>query len=344
MKRVPSSQVVLTCLLGLVLVALVVMPLIGPERLRLTRATFSIASKSQASFIFWQVRVPRVLLALVVGWGLAIAGMSLQALLRNSLADPYVLGISGGAALGTAIAMQFRTAPAHWGVSTLSVASFLGALVSIVLLYGITARSESRSSLGPSQFSTHTMLLIGVALGFLCSALILLIQYFADFTDTFRMVRWMMGSMSVVGYQPLLRVTPFVAVGAAVILFHRHELNLLLLGDEIAASRGVNCDRVKKIIFLATALITGVTVAECGPIGFVGLVIPHIMRLLVGADHLPLTIASALGGGLFLLLCDTAARSCLPPAEIPIGVVTALVGAPFFIWLLVRRHKNLHAA
>jgi iron complex transport system permease protein len=180
------------------------------------------------------------------------------------------------------------------------------------------------------------MLLAGVAVGFLFSSLILFIQYLSDFAETFRMIRWLMGGLDVVGFEAVLRLAVFVLAGLVVVLLHADELNLLATGEDLAAARGVEVSRTKKVLFFATSLMVGGVVAVCGPIGFVGMMSPHICRLLVGPDHRRLAPVTLLFGGAFLLACDTLARTVIAPAEIPVGVITALLGGPFFLWLLVR--------
>jgi iron complex transport system permease protein len=184
------------------------------------------------------------------------------------------------------------------------------------------------------------MLLAGVALNFFFSSAILFAQYMSDFTHSFRILRWLMGGLETVGYESVLNMAPFIVSGTAIILFLSHELNLMMTGEEIAISRGANVGRVKKVLFFATSLMVGSVVAACGPIGFVGMMVPHICRLLIGADHRYLTPAVILFGGAFLTLCDTLARTLIAPAEMPVGIITALLGGPFFIWLLLGKSSS----
>ncbi len=184
-------------------------------------------------------------------------------------------------------------------------------------------------------FSTATMLLAGVAINFFFSSLILLIQYFSDFTDSFRILRWLMGGLETVGFESVVNTLPFVLAGIFIVFTQVHGLNLMCLGEEIAISRGVAINKTRCLLFFATSLMVGGIVAVCGPIGFVGMMVPHICRLMIGADHRFLLPATLLFGGSFLCLCDTAARTLIAPAEIPVGVITAVLGGPFFLWLLV---------
>lgn len=279
------------------------------------------------SEILWQFRIPRVLTAFLAGAGLGLSGMAFQAMFRNPLATPFTLGVSSGAAFGASVYMSCGITFSILGISGLTLAAFLGALLAILIVYALSTARRG--------FSTATMLLAGVAMSFFFSSLIMFIQYLCDFTHSFRILRWLMGGLEVIGFDPLLAMFPFVLVGGAVILFLTHELNLLTVGEEIAASRGVALTAVKKLIFFGTSLMVGGVVAICGPIGFVGMMTPHICRLIIGPNHRYLTPATLLFGGVFLTLCDTLARTLIAPAEIPVGIITALLGGPFFLWLLI---------
>jgi len=289
-----------------------------------------------ANTIVWQLRFPRVLLALLAGGALAVSGMGFQTLFRNELAEPYTLGIAGGAALGAVLALHLTAssslAPGLYGFTLVAAASFAGALGATALVVGLALRRRG--------VETATLLLAGIAVSFSCSALILFIQYLSDSTQTFRMVRWMMGGLAVVGFHEVLWVAPWVAAGAGVLLALRWDLNLLLTGEELAASRGVDLGRLRLLILGASSLMVGALVAVTGPIGFVGLMVPHMLRRWAGSDHLFLTPACLLGGGVFLALCDLVARTVMAPAELPVGVLTALLGGPFFLWLLLSRRSR----
>jgi iron complex transport system permease protein len=273
--------------------------------------------------------------AFLAGTSLAISGMAFQALFRNPLATPFTLGVSSGASLGAAICIQEQWTFAILGISSVSLSAFAGAILSIVLVYALTALSRQGSS-------TATMLLAGVAVSFCFSSLILFLQYISDFTRTFRMLRWVMGGMeSVVSFHDVLNLLPFMIAGSLIVAYLTHELNLLSTGEEFAFSRGVNVHQTKLLLFLAVSLMVGAVVAICGPIGFVGLMAPHICRLLVGPDHRYLMPATWAFGGAFLVICDTASRTLLAPIELPVGILTALLGGPFFLWLLLARRREL---
>lgn len=285
--------------------------------------------------ILWKLRIPRVLMAFVAGTALATSGMVFQALFRNPLATPFTLGVSSGASLGAALCIQQGWTFALLGISSVSLSSFLGAVVSIALVYLLTAASRKGSS-------TATMLLAGVAVSFFFSSMILFLQYISDFTKTYQMLRWVMGGLErIVTFRDVLSVFPFMASGCLIVWYLAMELNLLSAGEEFAFSRGVNVQQTKLLLLLVVSLMVGAVVAVCGPIGFVGLMVPHICRLLVGPDHRQLLPATWLFGGVFLVICDTASRCVMAPVELPVGIVTALLGGPFFLWLLLSRRQEL---
>jgi iron complex transport system permease protein len=277
--------------------------------------------------ILLHVRLPRVLLAFLVGGSLAAVGVALQALLRNPLADPFVIGISSGAALGAAVALLFGVGLSAWSLSTLPVCAFGGALVSLLIVYRISATHFG--------FSIYTLLLAGVVLNAIFSALIMFLTSVADPNRAFGMYAWLMGSLTGPDYPTLGILGLYLGIGLVLLATQAHSLNLLTLGEEAARSLGVEVERVKKLIFLAAALLTGAVVAFSGLIGFVGLIVPHAVRLALSADHRLLLPIAGLAGGIFLMIADTVARTLLSPSEIPVGVVTALVGGPVFLYLLM---------
>jgi iron complex transport system permease protein len=310
------------------LAALVLAPLVGTTPLHLGDV---LAAEPGASAIFWQIRLPRVLLALLAGGGLALSGLAFQTLFSNGLAEPYTLGISGAAALGAVLALRLE-GTILLGLPLVSLASFLGALAATAVIVGLALRGQGTE--------TSTLLLAGIAVSLSCSAIILFLQYLADSTQTFRMVRWMMGGLAVVGWGEVLWLLPWIAGGSGLLLALRWELNQLLTGEELAASRGVDLGRLRMLVLLAVSLMVGALVAVAGPIGFVGLIVPHILRRFVGHDHLLTGPACLLGGGAFLTICDALARTVMAPAELPVGILTALAGGPFFLWLLVVRNRS----
>lgn len=307
-------------LILLCLTALIVFPMIG---------SMDVLRDPMGREILLKLRIPRVLTAFLAGVALASSGMIFQALFRNPLATPYTLGISGGAALGATLWLRFGTPLLLLGISGTSVAGFLGALGAVALVYGL-ARVKS-------GFSSSTLLLAGIAVNLFFSSLILLMQYFSDPGETFRMIRWLMGGFSVVGFITPLNLTVFVIAGLLIAALLTREMNLLLTGEELAGARGVNVDRTKKLLFFSASLMTGAAVAFCGPVAFVGLMVPHICRQLIGSDHRKLFPAVILFGGAFMVICDGLARTLLAPVEMPAGLITSLLGGPFFLWLLLRR-------
>ena len=280
--------------------------------------------------IFFVARLPRVLAGALVGSTLAAAGVILQALLRNPLATPFTLGVSAGASLGAMLAVTLNLEFGVLGVSSIPLASFAGSLLATAIVYGLAASQRK-------GLSTNVLLLAGVTLNAFFSALILFVQYIADFAEALRAIRWMMGGLDVAGYAPIVAALPFTIVSFLVFALMARTLNLLSAGAEAAASRGVEVVRDQRLAFLSASLATGAAVSLGGPIGFIGIIVPHLVRLLVGADHRIVLPASALFGAAFLVLCDLAARTVMAPLEIPVGVVTALIGGPFFLWLLVKR-------
>jgi iron complex transport system permease protein len=277
--------------------------------------------------IFFLARLPRALAAALVGCALSAAGVVFQGLLRNPLATPYTLGVSAGAALGAMIAITFG---AVWPVGGVATASLAGALLAVLVVYAL-ASARHRG------LSTTVLLLAGVTLNAFFSALILFVQYVSNFADTYRALRWLMGDLDVASYLPILAALPFVFVAFLAFAWLARPLNLLSLGAEAAGTRGVNVVVAQRVAFFSASIATGAAVSVGGPIGFVGIIVPHLARLVVGADHRVVLPASALFGGAFLVACDVLARTAFTPLELPVGIVTALIGGPFFLWLLLRR-------
>lgn len=303
-----------------------VSPMIGMDTIPFS-AFFNPIDDNVKSIILWEIRLPRVIMAFIAGAALSLSGMTFQALFRNPLATPFTLGVSSGAAFGAALYVKLGLFFSFLSIPGQPVFAFIGALVSVFIVYSLTRFKKS--------FSTATLLLAGVAVSFFFSSLILVIQYLSDFTHSFRIIRWLMGGVEIVGFESVYNILPFVTAGIAIIFFLNNELNLLTFGEDIAFSRGVNVQRVKILLYFAASLMVGSVVATCGPIGFVGMMCPHICRLFIGQDHRYLASASLLFGGGFLVMCDAVSRTVIAPAEIPVGIITALLGGPFFLWLLI---------
>lgn len=293
----------------------------------------SVESSETAQVILLQVRLPRVLLGFMVGGCLAAVGVGLQALLRNPLADPYVLGISSGASLGAALAILLGIGTTILSISTLPLFAFAGGLLALLIVYRIAA------SYG--RLPMHTLLLAGIILNAIFTALIMFITSMMDPNRSFGMMSWLMGTLTAPDYPALVVLATYLAVGGLILFRQARALNLLTLGEETARSLGVEVERAKKVVFFTSALLTGAVVSVSGMIGFVGMLIPHAVRMVIGADHRLLLPASTLVGGTFLMAADTVARTILSPAEIPVGVVTALVGGPVFVYLLMYRRGGL---
>jgi len=320
-----ATLLVLGCLAVLTVISA---PFIGMKIIPLSAVFGGSAGGGVDSEIFWRLRLPRVGVSFVSGAVLAVAGMAFQAMFRNPLATPFTLGVASGASLGAVLYIRMGLALTLLGVPGVTVAAMIGALAAVMLVYFLTT--------GRRMLSGSAMLLAGVAVTFFFSSLILFIQYLSDFTNSFRILRWLMGGLGVVGYDAFFNLLPFAVIGCAVVFFLTRELNLLTTGEDMAASRGVDVRRTGKILFFATSLMVAGVVAVCGPIGFVGMMAPHICRLIIGPEHRFLAPASFLFGGMFLTLCDGLARTLMAPAEMPVGIITALLGGPFFFWLLVR--------
>jgi iron complex transport system permease protein len=283
--------------------------------------------------ILLQVRLPRVLLGLFVGSSLAAVGAALQALLRNPLADPYVLGVSSGAALGVSLAMWLGIGGTVLTLSALPLCGFAGSLLSLAVVY--------RLAVSYGRLPVHSLLLAGVVLNAILTALIMFITSIMDPNRSAGMMSWLMGTLTAPAYPALAVLTAYLAVGITALMRQAQVLNLMTLGDESARALGVETERAKKLIYVIAALMTGAVVSVSGMIGFVGMVIPHAVRLVLGADHRLLLPASALVGGMYLMVADTVARTLLAPAEVPVGIITALAGGPSFLYLLVWRKDRL---
>lgn len=279
--------------------------------------------------ILW-VRLPRVLASLVTGAALAGAGCALQALLRNPLAEPFTLGISSGASLAAVLAIRFGIEGA-FGAAGIGGAAMVGAAGTLVAVARL-ARIGHR--LPPA-----TLVLAGVTMSMFCSAVSTLIQWTSDFTDINHMVQWMIGGMETIRLVTVGYAALPIAGALAVLLLHARELNALAAGPEVAASLGVAVGRTQNVIFATASLLVGAAIAVCGPIGFIGLVVPHALRAVIGPDHRLLLPASMFGGGLVLAVCDTLARTVVPLHHLPTGAVTPVLGVPVFVAILIS-HKQ----
>ncbi|MFG6444415.1 FecCD family ABC transporter permease [Microbacterium sp. P07] len=278
----------------------------------------------------WLVRIPRLLMAVVVGASLAAAGAVMQGVFRNPLAEPGVIGISSGAAVGASAVIVFGLSFA--GVFTLPLLAFVGGLIATVVVYA-SARSDGRTEV-------VTLVLTGIAVNAIGGAAIALFTYLGSTQEREQIVFWQLGSLNGTRWQDLAIVAPLTLVGVTACLFMSSRLDLLALGERQAEHLGVRVERLRVVAIIVIALLTCAAVAFCGIIGFVGLVIPHLMRMLLGPGHRLLLPASILGGAVLLLAADLVARTAVPNSELPIGMITALIGGPFFFWLLRRTRRR----
>lgn len=286
-----------------------------------------------ARTILLQVRLPRIVLGFLVGCSLASVGVALQALLRNPLADPYVLGVSSGAALGAAVGVLVGVGTTFLAETALPACGFTGGLLALVIIYRMAASYE--------RLPIHSLLLTGVILNAIFSALIMFITSILEPNRSYGMMAWLMGTLTAPTYGGLFSLVIYLSIGLFLLFSQTQIMNVLALGEEAARSLGVDTEQAKRKIFVLTALVTGAVVSVSGMIGFIGMVVPHAVRLVIGADHRLLLPASALVGGTFLMSADTVARTLLSPTEIPVGIITALTGGPFFVYLLLWRKDRL---
>ena len=285
--------------------------------------------------IIWLIRFPRVLMGFFVGAGLAVVGATMQALVRNPLADPYILGISSGASVGAVTVLAFG-AFAFAGIYAISVGAFFGAILTFLTVF-LLARSNGR--LHPAR-----LILAGVAVAYFFSGFTSFIILTSDNRELARTVlAWLLGSLAGTNWSELTLPAAALFFGSVYLVLQARGLNALIVGDETAATLGVDLARFRCSLFLVVSLVTGVMVAVSGAIGFVGLMIPHIVRLMVGTDHRRVMPVSIFAGSIFLILFDVVARIAFNPVELPVGVITSLLGGPFFLWLLHRQMKNLRS-
>lgn len=325
----PQRFVAVSSLLALgALATVLATSLIGPESVQLRDA---LDPSSVGHVILFQIRLPRILLGLVVGGALGAAGAALQALLRNPLAEPHIIGVSGGAALGGVLTMLLVGRTPVTELSLQPLGSFAGALLATALLVRL---GTLHGHLHP-----YTLLLAGVVCNAVAGAMIMFINSVADFYQAHGIIFWLMGSLATQSYRLVGVVTLYVLAGLAVLGWLARDLNVLSLGDEEAWHLGVDVDRIRRFAFAGSALLVGAVVAVSGMIGFVGLIVPHVVRLLLGSDNRLLVPASFLAGGIALVWADTVARTALGATELPVGVITAMCGGPFFVWLLRRQAR-----
>ena len=294
----------------------------------LARVTGNDVSEVTRTILF-QIRLPRILLAAIAGGSLAAAGGMFQAILKNPLADAYILGISSGAALGVVLSLFVPVNLGIYGLTPASIMAFTGALITLYIVYKI--------SIVGGKIPPHTILLSGVMINAIIFAVILFLTLVVNSSHLYRVFFWLLGYLSSPNYTALATISIFSFTGMAILLRHSRSLNILTLGDDAAETLGLDVESVKRKVFIAGALLVASAVAICGPIGFVGIMVPHAVRLLVGYDYRLVLPVSFIGGGIFLMLADTFARTAASPVEIPVGIITSLSGGPFFLYLLRKK-------
>lgn len=293
---------------------------------------FTPSQEQTHNVIVLKIRLPRILLASLIGIGLSVVGSSMQGMFKNPMADPGILGISTGAALGATLAIVTGMQKLVWGIGIVTIAAFAGALLTTFLIYSIARVGN--------KIPTITLLLSGVAVSFLFSSMITMLMVF-NREQIENIVLWTMGSIAAANWRQVWLLAPIVLTGTVIIMTYARDLNLMATGDETAQSLGVEVEKAKKVLLVVSAVLVGACVSVSGIIGFVGLIIPHMVRLLLGSDHRSVLPFSAVGGALFMVICDTLARNLVPPAEMPVGAITSLFGAPFFIYLLIKSKKKV---
>jgi len=287
----------------------------------------SVKGTPQYSILF-SIRLPRVLLGFAVGGALSLAGVILQGMFRNPLVEPYTLGISGGAALGVALNIASGIARKFSFIS-MPASGFLGAAIVIVLLYSLSVKKR--------MLKIQELLLCGVMISFICSSFIMFIMAISKSEDLQGIVFWIMGSLEEPNLTLIWIAVITSILGLIASYFFSSDLNAILLGEEEAVHLGINVEKTKRILFIIASLLTGLSVSIAGIIGFVGLLVPHLMRIFIGNDHRILILASFLFGGAFLIFCDTLARIVIAPLELPVGVITGILGGSLFIYTIMKR-------
>ncbi len=304
-------------------------PLIGSAHIDYTRA---LNGQSPDREILFYARIPRILLAILAGGALTLTGVLFQALLRDPLAEPFTLGISSGSSLGAVIAISLGLTTVA-GIPAVLFTAFAGAAATLAIVLGIAFEGR--------RISSFTLLLAGVSINSISMAIILFLHNLASVSQSFAITRWLMGGLDSIEYRVLGGIAAIVLPVCALIFWRARDWNLLAVGEEWAAARGVPASKLLIGGYIAGSLMTASVTAFTGPIGFIGLIVPHGLRMALGADHRVLIPCSFFLGASFLIVCDTLARTVLAPTEIPVGVITAMLGGPFFIWLLRSRRRSL---
>ncbi|WP_010268868.1 FecCD family ABC transporter permease [Paenibacillus senegalensis] len=336
-----KKGMVLVLLLAVLLLLVVYAAMAGTVKVSLRDIIWSFTGHSEAdamtSYILQQVRFPRIVMAVLTGMSLAIAGVIMQAILRNPLASPFTLGVSSGASFGAALAIVLGASlfgieqvirSARW---LIAANAFLFGCLAVFFVYGIARLKNS---------STTVLLLAGVAIGHLFSSGVSALKYFSNNEALKDLVVWLMGGFWGANWEVIKLLAPCIALVFILLMAYAWDLNVLGMGEEVAKTAGVKVRQMRLVTLLAVTFIASATIAFSGVIGFIGLVAPHISRMLIGVDHRYLLPASCLSGAILLLASDTLARTIISPVEIPVGIITSIIGAPFFIYLLVRKRRD----
>lgn len=326
----------------ILLITLIICSLIGVANISFMDATKIILKRllhlnidthlipDSSDIIIWQIRFPRVLVGALVGGSLSVAGASYQGLLKNPMADPYIIGVSSGAALGASIGIISKISFSFLGLTFTSLMAFSFAIITVTMVYNI-ARVGNKVPM-------TTLLLSGVAIGQFLTAFTSIIMVFA-YSDMRKIMLWTMGSLSGKGWEQFTAILPYTIIGVSIIYYYANDLNIFLLGEDTAKNLGVNVEKTKKILLIVSAMLTASAVSVSGIIGFIGLVVPHMVRIITGPDHKVLVPMSFIVGAFLMVVCDTLARSLIS-LEIPVGIITAILGGPFFIYLLRSSRKE----
>ena len=284
---------------------------------------------SQNYIIFWQLRLPRTIFAFLIGGILSLAGLIFQSVFKNDLATPFTLGIASGASFGTMVAYQFNVIFSFFFITGQMIFAFLGASLSLFFILFLLKIKK--------QYAVSTVILAGVSVNFLFSAAVLFLQYIMNSSNLTQAVKWMMGGIDVFGYDAIAILSVVYFCFLLVAFYYRHHLDILSFGDEWALGRGVDAYKIRKTLFFVVSIVVAIVVSFSGPIGFVGLIVPHILKIVFGRKHTTLIFHSLFIGGIFLAVADFFARTVIYPAEMPVGIITSLLGIPFFLWLLFKK-------
>lgn len=322
MRRAPFLSALLILLVALLLSLAIGSVFLSPQELW---QTILGGGTEISTSILWKIRLPRTVLIALTGAALGGSGATYQGLFRNPLADPFLIGVASGAGLGAVIAMSIHWPYSFWGLMAIPMAAFIAALLTVFIVYTLARVGRT--------IPTTNLILAGVAFSSFATSLTSFLMLRST-SEVRRALGWLLGGASQSGWTAILAITPYLIIGLGILLFSGHALNLLQFGDDQAQQLGLNVTRAKRILLISSSLSTAAAVAFSGIIGFIGLIVPHLIRLWSGPDYKRLLPLSILGGATALLVSDVIARILLAPQEIPVGIITALVGAPFFLWVL----------